>query len=188
MRSNEERIAEVKRRIAEKEYKKRLRREWSAAICCVAACLAVIVGVSLSMPDTVSRIEMGTASNFETAATILGGSAALGYIVVGLLAFVLGVRDGVMFPHPQTERRRTDRRAKGGKTQMEVVSNLFASRGYPVRLFSGRYPVSEKPETGVFPADLLFMAVSSLDLSTGRCICFCFLKHRRSFMCQSSAG
>ena len=79
MRSNEERIAEVKRRIAEKEYKKRLRREWAAAVCCVAACLAVIVGVSLSMPDTVSRIEMG------------GGSTALGYIVVGLLAFVLGV-------------------------------------------------------------------------------------------------
>ena len=79
MRSNEERIAEVKRRIAEKEYKKRLRREWAAAVCCVAACLAVITGVSLSMPDTVSRIEMGTSRT------------ALGYIVVGLLAFVLGV-------------------------------------------------------------------------------------------------
>ena len=91
MRSNEERIAEVKRRIAEKEYKKRLRREWAAAVCCVAACLAVIVGVSLSMPDTVSRIEKGTSSGLETAATMLGGSTALGYIVVGLLAFVLGV-------------------------------------------------------------------------------------------------
>ena len=89
MRSNEERIAEVKRRIAEKEYKKRLRREWSAAVCCVAACLAVIAGVSL--PDTVSRIEKGTSSGLETAATMLGGSTALGYIVVGLLAFVLGV-------------------------------------------------------------------------------------------------
>ena len=43
------------------------------------------------MPDTVSRIEMGTSSGFETAATMLGGSTALGYIVVGLLAFVLGV-------------------------------------------------------------------------------------------------
>ena len=29
-------------------------------------------------------------SCFETAATILGGSTALGYIVIGLLAFVLG--------------------------------------------------------------------------------------------------
>ena len=75
----------------EKEYKKRLRREWAAAVCCVAACLAVIAGVSLSMPDIVSRIEMGTSSGFETAATMLGGSTTLGYIVVGLLAFVLGV-------------------------------------------------------------------------------------------------
>ena len=36
---------------------------------------------------------------------------------------------------------------------MEVISNLCKPR-LPVRLFSGRYPVSEKPETGVFPADL----------------------------------
>ena len=43
------------------------------------------------MPDTVSRIEKGTSSGLETAATMLGGSTALGYIVVGLLAFVLGV-------------------------------------------------------------------------------------------------
>ena len=62
-----------------------------AAVSGVAACLAVIVGVSLSMPSIVERIEPGTFSGFETAATMLGGSAALGYIVIGLLAFVLGV-------------------------------------------------------------------------------------------------
>ena len=33
----------------------------------------------------------GMSSGFGTAATMLGGSAALGYIVTGLLAFVLGV-------------------------------------------------------------------------------------------------
>ena len=86
-----ERIAEVKRRTAEKERQKRLRRRWIAAVSGVAACLAVIVGVSLSMPGIVERIEPGTFSGFETAATMLGGSAALGYIVIGLLAFVLGV-------------------------------------------------------------------------------------------------
>lgn len=37
------------------------------------------------------RIELGTTSGFETAATILGGNAAIGYIVIGLLAFVLGI-------------------------------------------------------------------------------------------------
>ncbi len=57
----------------------------------VAACLAVIVSVSLSMPGILNRIEPRTFFGFETAATILGGNAALGYIVIGLLAFVLGV-------------------------------------------------------------------------------------------------
>ena len=91
MRSHEERIAEVRRRMAEKERQKRLRRGRIAAVSGVAACLAVIVGASLSMPGIVNQIEWGTSSGFETAATILGGSAALGYIVIGLLAFVLGV-------------------------------------------------------------------------------------------------
>ena len=99
MLSHEERIAEVKRRIAEKEHQKRLLQVVSlvvspsakAAVSGVAACLAVIVGVSLFMPGIVEQIELGTSSGFETAATMFGGSAALGYIVIGLLAFVLGV-------------------------------------------------------------------------------------------------
>ena len=91
MLSHEERIAEVKRRIAAKEHQKRLQRGRITAVSCVAACLAVIVGFSLSMPCIVDQIELGTSSGFETAATMFGGSAALGYIVIGLLAFVLGV-------------------------------------------------------------------------------------------------
>ena len=42
MLSHEERIAEVKRRTAEKERQKRLRRRWIAAASGVAACLAEI--------------------------------------------------------------------------------------------------------------------------------------------------
>ena len=91
MRSHEERIEEVKQRIVEKECQKRLRRGRIAAVSSVAACLAVIVGVSFFMPGIVDRIELGTTSGFETAATILGGNAAIGYIVIGLLAFVLGI-------------------------------------------------------------------------------------------------
>ena len=91
MRSHEERIEEVKQRIVEKECRKRLRRGRIISVSVVAACLAVIVGVSLFMPGIVDRIEPGTSSGFETAATILGRNAALGYIVVGLLAFVLGI-------------------------------------------------------------------------------------------------
>lgn len=91
MRSPEERIREVKWRIAKKERQKRLRRYQVAAASVMAACLAVILGVSISMPGIINRIELEPSLGFETAATILGGSTALGYIVIGLLAFVLGV-------------------------------------------------------------------------------------------------
>ena len=91
MRSHEERVAETKRRIAQIEREKRLRRNTITMASAVAACLAVIVGVSLFMPDMVNRMEPSISSGFGTAATMLGGSAALGYIVTGLLAFVLGV-------------------------------------------------------------------------------------------------
>ena len=100
MLSHEERIAEVKRRIAEKEHQKRLRQARIAAVSGVAACLAVIVGVSLFMPGIVEQIELGTSSGFETAATMFGGSAALGYIVI---------------PNPSAEQRGTDGGAKGGQ-------------------------------------------------------------------------
>ena len=82
MLKDEERIAEVKRRIAKKEQQQRLRRRRIVSAVCIAACFA--------MPGIIGRIEPGTSSGFETAATILGGSTALGYMVIGLLAFILG--------------------------------------------------------------------------------------------------
>ena len=91
MRSHEERIAEVRRRITEKQRQKRRKQRRIVAISCIAACLAVIVGVSFVMPGIVGQIEPGASSGFETAATILGGGTALGYMVIGLLAFILGV-------------------------------------------------------------------------------------------------
>ena len=91
MLKNEERIAEVKRRIGEKERQQRLRHRRIVSAFCIAACLAVIVGVSFAMPGIVGQITPGTSSGFETAATILGGGTALGYMVIGLLAFILGV-------------------------------------------------------------------------------------------------
>ena len=91
MLKNEERIVEVKRRIEEKERQQRLRHRRIVSAFCIAACLAVIVGVSFVMPGIVGQITPGTSSGFETAASMYGGGAALGYIVIGLLAFLLGV-------------------------------------------------------------------------------------------------
>jgi uncharacterized membrane protein len=87
MRSHEERIAEVRRRIAEKERQKRRKQRRIVAITCIAACLAVIFGASFVM----SGILPGISSGYKTAATILGGGAAPEYIIIGLLSFLLGV-------------------------------------------------------------------------------------------------
>ena len=91
MRSHEERVAETKRRIAKIEREKRLRRNTVTMASAVAACLALLVGASLAMPGIAASIQTGDYSGFETAASMYGGSDALGYIIVGLLAFLLGV-------------------------------------------------------------------------------------------------
>ena len=75
MRSHEERVAETKRRIAKIEREKR----------------RLLIGASLAMPGIAESIQTGDYSGFETAASMYGGGAALGYIVIGLLAFLLGV-------------------------------------------------------------------------------------------------
>ena len=91
MRSHEERVVETKRRIAKIERAKRLRRNTITIASAVAACLALLVGASLAMPGIAAHIQTGNYSGFETAASIFHGGAALGYIVIGLLAFLLGV-------------------------------------------------------------------------------------------------
>ena len=91
MRSREERVAETKRRIAKIEREKRRRRNTITMASAVAACLALLVGASLAMPGIAASIQTVDYSGFETAASIFHGGAALGYIVIGLLAFLLGV-------------------------------------------------------------------------------------------------
>ena len=91
MRSHEERVAETKRRIAARQREKRLRRNTITMASAVAACLALLIGASLAMPGIAAHIPTGDYSGFETAASIFHGGAALGYIVIGLLAFLLGV-------------------------------------------------------------------------------------------------
>ena len=90
MRSHEERVTETKRRIAKIEREKRLRRNAITMASAVAACLVLLIGASLAMPGIAARIQTGDYSGFETAASMYGGGA-LGYIVIGLLAFLLGV-------------------------------------------------------------------------------------------------
>ena len=91
MRSHEERITETKRRIAARQREKRLRRDKITMVSAAAACLVLLIGASLAMPGIAAHIQTGDYAGFETAASMYDGGAALGYIVIGLLAFLLGV-------------------------------------------------------------------------------------------------
>ena len=91
MRSNEERVVEVKRRIAEKERQKKLRRSRIAAVSAVAACLVLILVLSIFMPGIAGQLRPGGYSDYEMVASMFGENGALGYIIIGLLAFLLGV-------------------------------------------------------------------------------------------------
>ena len=91
MRSHEERVAETKRRIAKIEREKRLRRNKITMASAVAACLALLIGASLAMPGIAAFIQSGDYCDLESAASIFHGGAAVGYIGIGLLAFLLGV-------------------------------------------------------------------------------------------------
>ena len=91
MRSNEERIAEVKRRIEKREREERLHRSRITGFCAVAASLVLIICLSFFIPDAASRNRNNSYSNYDMAASIFGNSEALGYIAIGLLAFLLGI-------------------------------------------------------------------------------------------------
>ncbi len=91
MRNNDERTAEVKRRIAERQVKKIILRRRIAAAFGAAVSLALVICTSFFMPEIIAKIKPNGYSAFETAASIFNGNAALGYIVTGVLAFVLGV-------------------------------------------------------------------------------------------------
>ena len=91
MRSHEERVAETKRRIAKMEREKQRRRNTITMASSVAACLVLLIGASLAMPGIAAKVRTGGYTGCETAGSIFQSSAALGYIVIGLLAFLLGV-------------------------------------------------------------------------------------------------
>ncbi|MBE6910372.1 MAG: DUF4179 domain-containing protein [Ruminococcaceae bacterium] len=86
MRDTEERMAQMKRRVDALEKKRRRRIAAASA----AACLLAVVGASLAMPGWIERLPAAALPN-GAAASLFAEHAALGYLVIGILAFLLGV-------------------------------------------------------------------------------------------------
>lgn len=91
MRNTDERLAAVQRCVRELEQQKKYRQQRYISLFAAAACLVIIVGMGIAMPGIIAGISGGDYTNVGMMASIFSESSALGYILIGLLAFALGV-------------------------------------------------------------------------------------------------
>ena len=95
MRTNEERAALVRGRVS--EIKKNRQRKRTAAkmtftgIGAFAACLCILVGIGRIMPDIAGRFQETALAHPWGTASLLAESDALGYTIMAIFAFLLGI-------------------------------------------------------------------------------------------------
>lgn len=89
MRNTDERLSAALLRAEELERQDR-RRGRRLAMASVAACLALIAALALAMPGWNARMAAWSASAPSMTASLFSGSGAAGYLVIGILAFLLG--------------------------------------------------------------------------------------------------
>ena len=91
MKAFEERIRLVHERTARRKRARARRRRLALNAACMAACLLPVTGIGALMPGLMARSAGGGVAHVSGAASLIGGHAALGYILMGLMAFLLGV-------------------------------------------------------------------------------------------------
>ena len=91
MRTNEERVGLVRKRMAEirREGQRRKQHLWNRIS--VAACLFLVVGIGSLMPGRMAGITGEEVLHTSGAASLVGSHAALGFILMGLFSFLFGV-------------------------------------------------------------------------------------------------
>lgn len=111
MRTNEERARLIHRRTVElKREQRKKKQRWLDAVC-MAACLLLVVGVGALMPGLTEGAASGVVGHPAGAASMIGSHAALGYIIMGLLAFLLGVCVTVLLYRLRRRSERQEREA-----------------------------------------------------------------------------
>ncbi len=91
MRNTEERLTAVLNRVTELDRQSRRTRAGYLAVMSFAACLLAIVALSAYMPKWTESSANAESSGMAYSASLFAGNGALGYLVIGILAFILGV-------------------------------------------------------------------------------------------------
>ena len=115
MRTNEERIRRIQKRTAEIRRQEEQKKQHLQDGICLAACLILIVLIGTYLPGMTSRLSYENAGTVSGAASLVGSNKALGYILMGVFSFLLGVCVTVLL---YRLRRRKER--KGEETDDEL--------------------------------------------------------------------
>ena len=91
MLSHEQRIAEVRQRVLKIEGRRRVRRARLITAGSGLLCLSLILGMSFAMPVAAERTAYYGSGGFEAAASMFAAGSVRGYILIALVAFLLGV-------------------------------------------------------------------------------------------------
>lgn len=110
MRTDEERARLIHKRTAELRLEKQKRKQRALDAACMAACVLLIVCIGTMMPGLTAGAAGGSVAHSSGTASLVGSHAALGYIVMGLMAFLLGVCVTVLL-------YRLQQRSKGKKRE-----------------------------------------------------------------------
>lgn len=113
MRSDEQRAAAVRQRMARRRRRQDALRRRILAGGSVAACLVLIVGLSVAMPGLAATVDASGYAYSRLAGSMFSDGTSLGYVVIGLLAFVLGVAVTLLCQRVRTLNRMENREDRG---------------------------------------------------------------------------
>ena len=91
MRTTEERAGLIHKRTAEIQRERQKKKQRALDMLCIAVCLVLVVWIGSFMPGWAAGIPGGEARHASGAASLVGSHAALGYILMGFMTFLLGV-------------------------------------------------------------------------------------------------
>lgn len=91
MRTTDERIAELNRRMGNEKQKKKRLRYRVTVLSSFAACFVLLIGVSIFMPGLNASFVQSGYHYAGPAASVFYEGGALGYVLIALFSFILGV-------------------------------------------------------------------------------------------------
>ena len=123
MRTNEERAALVRQRTEtikeEQQRKKHKIRMTVLGGVSLAACLCILVLMGSAMPQITAGFGEATVSHTSGAASLLAGNEALGYVIMAIFAFLLGICVTLLLHviHRRQQRQRHEPDGKASDTK-----------------------------------------------------------------------